>query len=118
MKTHSVITGDAIVVSLEGKIDYDTQDQIKILVDGIMGKPKTDCVPKRIIFNCESLDFVGSMGITPFLKALTDIEQNWDLEPEYRNLKSEFHKLMKYVAPERSVFEEPSISPIKPILNQ
>jgi anti-anti-sigma factor len=118
MKTHSVITGDAIVVSLEGKIDYDTQDQIKVLVDSIMAKPKSDSVPKRIIFNCESLEFVGSMGITPFLKALSDIEQSWDLQPEYRDLKSEFHKLMKYVAPQRSDFETIDVGPIKPILNQ
>lgn len=54
------------LVYLSGRIDYEAADRfretcLKVLVD------------KKLVFNLESLSFVGSSGITPFIETMQDL---------------------------------------------
>ena len=81
MKTKIKKLGDTIVVSMDGKLDFATNEPLKQdltdLLDAEMAKSirkakKTDSVPKKIIFNLEKLEFVGSSGISSFIQTLKE----------------------------------------------
>ncbi len=95
MKTEIKKMGDAIVVSVEGKLNFETNEPFRKDLGKLIDRTKTDSVPKRIIFDLENLDFVGSSGITGFVQTLKDFNDRVDLKPKYAAVKSEFKKVIK-----------------------
>jgi len=95
MKTKFKFTQDAIYVNVEGLVDYETQAPFKENLDKILRKQKTDETPRKIIFDFENLEFVGSSGITSLVQTLRDFNTLCDEKPVYQNLKSEFQKIFK-----------------------
>lgn len=55
----------------------------------------TDSTPKKIIFNLERLEFVGSSGIASFVQTLRDFNANAPSKPVYCNVKSEFKRVIR-----------------------
>ncbi|MCM2324563.1 MAG: STAS domain-containing protein [Oligoflexia bacterium] len=103
MKTQFKKSGDAIIVSMDGKLDFETnlplRDDLAKLLRGaeadVAKKAHTDSAPKKIIFNLEKLEFVGSSGISSFVQTLKDFNTSAPVKPVYCNVKSEFKRVIK-----------------------
>ena len=95
MKTQIKKIGDTIVVSMDGKLDFETSVPLREDLGKIMRHAKTDSTPKKIIFNLEGLDFVGSSGISSFVQALKEFNENSPTKPRYCHVKSEFRRVIK-----------------------
>ena len=87
--------GDTIVVSMDGKLDFETQAPLRDDLDKLMNQSRTDSVPKKIIFNLEKLEFVGSSGISSFVQALKNFNSNVPIKPRYCNVGNEFKHMLK-----------------------
>lgn len=108
MKSQIKKVGESIVVQIDGKLDYETQDSFKESLRELASKKKssskTDSVPTEIIFNMEKLEFVGSSGITQYIQTLKEFAQRTDQKAKILNASSEFKKVMK-AFDENEVFE-------------
>jgi anti-anti-sigma factor len=105
MKTNIRRTGDTVVVSIDGKIDYETQVPLKDeLMKLARNNPKTDSTPTKVIFNLQNLEFVGSSGISNLVQTLKDFNSRAAIRPRYCHVRSEFQKVIK-AFDEESLFE-------------
>ncbi len=105
MKARINETAQTIILSLEGRIDYETSDEVCSIIQKTISKMKSQSgtrlassdrsSAKEIIINFENLEFVGSMGITQFVQQLKSIHQSSAIVPKYCGVKSEFQKIMK-----------------------
>ena len=96
MKTHIKKNGDTMVVSMDGKLDFELQEPLKQHLKKVSeNAAKSDIVPTKIIFNLEGLEFVGSSGISTFVQTLKEFNQRSPSKPVYCNVKSEFRRVMK-----------------------
>ena len=95
MKTRIKKEGDTIVVSVDGKLNYEGQLPLKEDLLKIIGSTKTDGTPKKIIFNLERLEFVGSSSISSFVQTLKDFNHRSPQRPIYCNVRSEFQKIIR-----------------------
>jgi len=103
MKTQVEKKGDTLVVSVDGRLDFETYVPLKERLFKLI-ETGTDSVPKKIIFNFENLEFVGSSGISAFVQTLKDFNASSPTKPRYCNVKSEFRKIIK-AFDEAEVFE-------------
>ena len=106
MKTHIRKSGDAVVVSIDGKIDYETQVPLKDELSKITASDRrnTDSAPTKVIFNLKNLEFVGSSGISNLVQTLKDFNSRSEVRPRYCHVRSEFQKVIK-AFDEQSLFE-------------
>lgn len=104
MKTNVQKIGDTMVVSMDGKLDFEIQEPLRQDLNKLIRPTNTDSTPKKIIFNLEKLQFVGSSGISAFVQTLKDFSQKIDTRPRYCNVGSEFKRIMK-AFDEDDVFE-------------
>jgi len=94
MKARIRNTDESVIISIDGKIDYETQDEVCGLINRILSNQKN--TPSRnIILNFQGLEFVGSSGITQFVQSLKALHQQTDVVPKYCGVRSEFRKIMK-----------------------
>jgi anti-anti-sigma factor len=96
--------GDVVVVSMDGRLDYENQEPLKEDLIDLIERSKTDVVPRKIIFNLEHLEFVGSSGISNFIQTLKDFNVKAPMRPKYCNVRSEFKKVIK-AFDEENLFE-------------
>ncbi len=95
MKTQIKKSGDTIVVIMDGKLDFGTHVPLREDLHKLMQEVQTDSVPKKVIFNFEKLEFVGSSGISSFVQTLKEFNTHLPSRPRYCNVKSEFRKIIK-----------------------
>lgn len=95
MKTQVKKIGDTIVVVMDGKLDFETHLPLREDLSRIIDQAKTDSVPKKIIFNLENLEFVGSSGISAFVQTLREFNNQAPTRPRYCNVRSEFRRIIK-----------------------
>ena len=95
MKARIRNTDESIIISIDGKIDYETQDEVCGLINRILSNSKTDPASRNIVLNLQNLEFVGSSGITQFVQSLKAIHHHTDVVPKYCGVRSEFRKIMK-----------------------
>jgi anti-anti-sigma factor len=97
MKARIKNTNESIIISLDGKVDYESQDEVCNLINRTVSQNqnRTDQAAKKIILNLKELEFVGSSGITQFVQSLKAIHQQTDIVPKYCGVRSEFKKIMK-----------------------
>lgn len=95
MKTQIKKTGDMVVVSVDGRLDFETATPFREDLTKLAKETKRDSVPRKIIFNLENLDFVGSSGISAFVQTLKDFNTQVTNRPRYCNVKSEFKRVIK-----------------------
>jgi anti-anti-sigma factor len=95
MKTQIKKTGDAIIVTMEGKLDFENQDPIRNELTRIAQQANKDSTPRKLIFDLEKLQFVGSSGISSFIQTLKDVNSIASEKPRFCNVKSEFQKVIK-----------------------
>jgi anti-anti-sigma factor len=95
MKARINANPESIIISLDGKIDYETQDEVCELINSTIERSKKDQVAKNIVVNLRNLEFVGSTGITQFVQNLKAIHHDTDITPKYCGVRSEFQKIIK-----------------------
>lgn len=95
MKTQVKKVGDTLIVTMNGKLDFETSMPLREDLTKIIHETRTDEAPKKIIFNLEKLDFVGSSGISNFVQTLREFNQAAPIKPRYCHVKSEFQKVIK-----------------------
>jgi anti-anti-sigma factor len=80
--------GEITVIALEGKLDFESQD---ILRDSIVNLTRQG---KKVVVGMEGLNFVGSSGITNFIRSLYELQERGLAVPHLCNVKSEFRKII------------------------
>ena len=95
MKTQIKKIGDTIFVHMDGKLDFDSHLPLRDDLEKLHDKLPTDSTPKKIIFNLEKLEFVGSSGISSFVQTLKDFNSSSATKPRYCHVRSEFRKIIK-----------------------
>ncbi len=124
MKSQFKKIGDTIVVSVDGKLDYETQDTFKENLKKVATATthkNTDSTPTKVIFDMENLEFVGSSGITEFIKTLKDFGTQTDQKARILKASSEFKKVMRAFDDEQTfefAEQENASSPAKKMLDQ
>ncbi len=113
MKSKIEKTDDSVLISLDGKIDYESQEPFKESLRKVSkeNNPQTDSVPRKVIFNLENLEFVGSSHITQFLQTIRDFgSRTPEQRPTIKNASPEFKKMMRAFGDhERFDFQDPPI---------
>jgi anti-anti-sigma factor len=121
MKAEIKKIGDTIVVSVGGKLDYETQEPFKENLKKVAAAAaRTDSTPTKIIFDMEGLEFVGSSGITQFIQTLREFGATTDHKAHILKASNEFKKVMKaYDEDHTFEFNDlESAPPAKPLLEQ
>jgi anti-anti-sigma factor len=96
MRTQIKKVGDTIIVSMDGKLDFETHIPLREELSRLIPQISTDAAPpKKIIFNLERLEFVGSSGISSFVQTLKDFNNTSPNRPRYCNVRSEFRRVIK-----------------------
>jgi anti-anti-sigma factor len=95
MKTQIKKNGDMVVVSMDGRLDFETTVPLREELSKLIRPNKTDSSPKKIIFNLENLEFVGSSGISSFVQTMKEFNASVPNKPRYCNVKSEFKRVIK-----------------------
>ena len=78
------------VVNLKGFIDFETAQPFREAC--LKSLPQNG---KKIVFNLEGLNFVGSNGILPFVETLNDICDQSEMQIKFCKVSSEFQKIFK-----------------------
>jgi len=94
MKTQIRKQGDTIVVTMDGRLDFETHVPLREDLSKIIRQTKTDQAAK-IIFDLEKLEFVGSSGISSFVQTLKEFNSVSPKKPAYCNVKNEFKRVIK-----------------------
>lgn len=92
MKTLVKNNGDTLVVSMDGRLDFETYIPLR---ENLLKLAKASVSDKKIIMDLENLEFVGSSGISAFIQILKEFNQNSPTKPRYCNVGSEFKKMIK-----------------------
>lgn len=95
MKTDIRKVGDTLIVSLDGRLDYEIQEPLRNELGELAARIRTDSVPKKVIFDLENLEFVGSSGISSFIQMLKEFNIQTPTRPRYCNVRSEFKRVIK-----------------------
>lgn len=95
MKTNVKKVGDTLVVTMDGKLDFETHLPLRENLSKVLKEAKTDSTAKKIIVNMEKLEFVGSSGISSFVQTLKEFNSVAPSKPRYCNVKSEFKRVIK-----------------------
>jgi anti-anti-sigma factor len=95
MKTEIKKNGDTIVVSMNGKLDFETTIPLREDLGKILRQTQGDSAAKKIIFSFENLEFVGSSGISSFVQTLKDFNASSPLKPRFCHVGSEFRRVIK-----------------------
>lgn len=80
--------GEVTVIALEGKLDFESQD---VLRESIINLTRQG---KKVVVDMEGLNFVGSSGITHFIRSLYELQERGMSVPHLCNVKSEFRKII------------------------
>lgn len=107
MKTKFEKKGDTIIVNLEGHVDHESTEPLKNNLSKLIQKQsssQTDSIPKKVVFNLENLEFVGSSGISSLFQTLKEFSTRAELKPKYCNVGSEYKRIIK-AFDEEQIFE-------------
>jgi anti-anti-sigma factor len=80
--------GDVAIIALEGKLDYENQE---VLTDNILTLMAEG---KQIVVDMDQLNFVGSSGITHFIRSLYEMKEAGRTPPRLCNVRSEFRQII------------------------
>lgn len=90
MKTSVRKDGNAVIVSLEGHLDFETTDGFR----ENLARIEKQAGNNQVVFDLANLQFVGSSGISAFVQALREFNSRVAARPRYLNVRSEFKKVI------------------------
>jgi len=79
-----------IIVSFEGHLSFSHTTKLKETLQELYERKKN----KKVAFNFEKLEFVGSSGIKPFIKMLKEFNKETQ-KPRFYGLSTEYQRLFK-----------------------
>lgn len=79
--------GDVAIIALEGKLDFESQDILRENIITLMREGK------QVIVDMDNLSFVGSSGITHFIRSLYEMQEMGGA-PRLCNVRSEFRQII------------------------
>ncbi len=88
MQARIRMAGDVTIVQLIGYIDFGSSEKFREACF-------QELIHKKVVFNLEALEFVGSSGLTIFVDALTDLQKKSNIKPKFCNVSTEFLKLFQ-----------------------
>ncbi len=125
MKTQIRQEGETLIVTVQGKLDYEGQipfrEKLNALLTSEVPTPKTTVVPSyenrfanrrghriastdetpkrphysEVVINLENLEFVGSCGISQFIQTLKEFNSRSDIRPKYLHVRNEFKRMIR-----------------------
>jgi anti-anti-sigma factor len=90
MKANLRKDGDLTIIEIKGYLDYESAYPLKNSLQEIYSRDENS----RIVFDLKGLEFVGSTGVSTFVKTLK-VFNKMRMKPCYCNVKSEFLTLFK-----------------------
>ena len=90
MKTNVRKEGNAVIVSIGGRLTYENTDTFKESLIKLQEDSKKD----QVVFDLTELEFVGSSGISAFVQTLRDFNIRHPQKPRYTNVRNEFKRIM------------------------
>lgn len=100
MKMQTRRQGDITVIDLEGHLDFEATCLFHDTAADLLQKAETN----QVVFNFAKLRFVGSSGISQFIKVIKKLNAN-PAKPKMCNLSSEFLKMFKAYQTARNPFQ-------------
>ena len=88
MKAKLSVHKDVVIVNLSGRINMEYTEPFRDAVLKDIGSRAN-----KIIFNMKELSFVGSNGIMPFVKAISDLASTGEKQLRFCEVGSEFQKI-------------------------
>ncbi len=79
---------DVVVVSLSGKVGVENAEPFRKACINDLAKRGS-----KVVFNLSDLNFVGSNGIMPFVKTISEFKQITNSELKFCQVGSEFKKI-------------------------
>ncbi len=104
MKTNIKKLGDLIVVTMDGKVDYETQQPLKHNLKDIIQSAASDHSNPKIIFDLENLQFVGSSSISSLIQTLRDFNAQSPVKPRYCNVNHDLKRVIQALD-EKNLFD-------------
>jgi anti-anti-sigma factor len=80
--------GDVTVVTLMGRLDFETAEPFRETCQDML-------INNKVVFNLESLNFVGSSGIGAFVTTLREFAQSNPVKPRFCHVRTEFQKIFR-----------------------
>ena len=90
MKANLKKDGELTIIEIKGYLDYESAFPLKNSLTDIYEKNENS----QIVFDLKGLEFVGSTGVSSFVKTLR-VFNKMRMKPCYCNVKSEFLTLFK-----------------------
>jgi len=90
MKSNIRHEGDLTIVELSGYLDFESSSPLKNSIGNIYNSNNS----AQIIIDLHELEFVGSSGVSSFVKAMK-IFNRLKMKPFYYGVKSEFVRLFR-----------------------
>jgi anti-anti-sigma factor len=90
MRYHVEHASDQCVIHFMGYLDFESFIPLKEDLLRLLNNPQ-----KPIVFDFTELEFVGSSGITPFLRTLQELGQDLSETPVYQNVSTEFKRMLE-----------------------
>jgi anti-anti-sigma factor len=90
MKTQITVQNDCTIVELSGYIDFEAMRPLAQSIEQIY----KDDAGARVVINLRGLSFVGSSGISSFVKTLR-VFNRLTMKPSYCGMKSEFQRMFR-----------------------
>lgn len=88
LRASLVNQGEVTIIALEGKLDFENQDILRESIVTLISQGR------RVVVDMEGLSFVGSSGITHFIRSLYELQERGLRVPHLCNVKSEFLKII------------------------
>ena len=95
MKTQIKKSGDTTIVSLNGRLDFETHAPLREDLSKLINEARNQKCSRKIVFNLDKLEFVGSSGISSFVQTLKEFNAIAPTRPRYCHVKSEFRKVIQ-----------------------
>jgi len=90
MKARLSLEGDVTILEISGYLDYDSTVPLQQSLEKLYAANQNI----KLIIDMKSLEFVGSTGVSMFVKSLSQFNK-MKIKPHYFGVKSEFVKLFK-----------------------
>ncbi len=100
MKMHTRREGETTIIDLEGHLDFEATLLFYETAADLLQKANTS----QVVFNFSKLRFVGSSGISQFIKVIKKLN-SLTAKPKMCHLSSEFLKMFKAYQTARNPFQ-------------
>lgn len=107
MKSQIKKIGDTLVISVDGRLNFDNQDELIKSLKQISAqqfqKRKTDSAAIKILFDISALEFAGSAGISYFVQNMKEFGEDMNLKPQILGASKDFELVIKAFDTERTL---------------